>query len=190
MDVSDYLKLEMQALHKHQGLIFGKRLETNIKSKKLKEDRKEIRNKLMSKKRLIASNLSPYKSPMVQKPAVVVLPELDVEAKKRRLDMLKEWKQQKQQKIAEVKAKSKPLFKVTHVSPKIGLPNLDTVNKVIKGKLIKPQPNARKKSPVHEFAPKNHQFKPPSNIKPIEIQVSPTKQKSVLLGKKMFVKIQ
>lgn len=184
MDVSDYLKLEMQTLHKLRGSIFGKRLDTNVKSKKLKEDRKEIRNRLMSTKRLIASNLSPYKSPMVPKPAAVVLPKLDTEAKRRRFDMLKEWKEQKQQKMAEVKAKSKPLFKVMHVSPKIGLPDLETVNKVVKGKPMKSQLNGRRKSPVHQFAPKNHQFKPPSNIKPIKIHLTPTKPKRQLVRQK------
>ncbi|KYB28550.1 hypothetical protein TcasGA2_TC032525 [Tribolium castaneum] len=50
----------------------------------------------------------------------------------------------------------KSIFKVSHVSVAVGLSNLEMVNWKIKGKPFK-----------SKFAPPNHKFQPPPNIKPI-----------------------
>ncbi|KRT85803.1 hypothetical protein AMK59_166, partial [Oryctes borbonicus] len=166
MDVSDYLKLGLQGFYKYQGNQFGKRLETRSKANKLQENRKDIRNTVMFKMRSISKNLSPYKTPTVQNKVRTISPQQDPQVKKR-LAMLKKWKEQKQQKLNNEKSKAKPIFKVTHISREVGAPDLETVYKMIKGKPINIQTqNKRNNSSQvkYEFAPKNYKFKGPSNL--------------------------
>lgn len=175
MDLSDYIKSGLQSYHKQQGLNFGRCFDTKVKSAKIKEDRKNTRHKLISQKRLINGPLSPYKTPRPSTRTEMEVPKIDVQVKKR-YELLKQWKIEKERKLKEEKAKAKPLFKVTHVSENIGVSDLGNINKMIKGKPMKA--NNKKKSPSctrYEFAPKNYQFKPPNNIKPIQVKNNPKK---------------
>lgn len=69
--------------------------------------------------------------------------------------------------MLQARSKVKPIFKVCHVETKLSLTDFDKLNEV-KGKPLQ-----------SKFAPTNHQFKPPSNIKPIQLNGSVTSKPGI-----------
>lgn len=168
-DLSTFIKKGFQKLHQRE-------LEKDYKQKTIKDRRenysnirRKTRNDLVLQKRHIdINNLTPINTPESErKPVPIVTNIVDttvVMPGNKRLEMLKKWKLEKEKRKIEEKKNSKPLFKVFHVPITVGLPNLENVNKEIKGKPIKNQ------NFVSKFAPVNHKFRPPINILPIHIQ--------------------
>ncbi|RZC43097.1 disks large-associated protein 5 [Asbolus verrucosus] len=150
-DLSVILKKHFEDLYKKNGAV------GTVKGRveKMNEQRKIIRHDVAFEKRKIPANMSPVASPVIKRDRA---PQNADKPVNKRLEMLIKWKADKEKKKQERKKNLKPLFKVTHVPVNVGLPNLETVNKEIKGKLIR-----------SKFAPPNHKFKPPANIKPINI---------------------
>lgn len=170
-DLSAYIKRGFIRLHQNA-------LEKDYKQKTIKDRRedytnirKKTRDTLMLQKRNIdLNNFTPICTPELEKKEKVenlaTVPEKSMVVHgSKRLDMLKKWKINKEKKKLEEKKKVKPLFKVFHVPVVIGLPDLENVNKEIKGKPIKKQEKFRSR-----FAPENHKFTAPKNILPIHMR--------------------
>lgn len=154
-EVSDFFK-RVLAAHKNKT---GKNYQQKTLRDRMdnfKNARRETRNTMIFQKRRIDENMTPINSPGPSKIAK------EVKQPNKRLEMLQKWKIEKEKRKLEEKQKAKPLFKVYHVPVEIGLPNLEDVNKKIKGKSI----NANATS---QFAPPNHVFRAPKSIKPIHM---------------------
>ncbi|KAG5870917.1 hypothetical protein JTB14_004139 [Gonioctena quinquepunctata] len=80
-----------------------------------------------------------------------------------RLEMLKKWKEDKAKRKLEEKKNAKPIFKVCHISRDQGIPKSDKADKETKGKFV----HSQEKKYVSKFAPKDHTFRAPQNVKPI-----------------------
>ncbi|CAH0545634.1 unnamed protein product [Brassicogethes aeneus] len=173
MDVPEFFKSGLE-FHKYA-------LSKDFKQKTLKDrldnfknNRKQTRNNTICNNRKIDKNMTPYKTPEPKMGKVnqknssnKVNTSLfqNSHPKGSRFEMLQKWKLEKEKRIVQERSKMKPIFKVCHVQDKIGLPDLDKVNNEIKGKPIKKNPTPLKS----RFAPANHEFRPPTNIKPIYI---------------------
>lgn len=109
-------------LYKKQGR-FITTLEQRIENDK--ENRKSIRHENITKRRKILTSKNENN--------------VEVQSKRvpTRLEMLIKWKAEKAKHKEMQKKLSKPIFKVSHVHAEIGLPNLETINKEIKGKRFK-----------------------------------------------------
>nr|XP_023016142.1 disks large-associated protein 5-like [Leptinotarsa decemlineata]XP_023016143.1 disks large-associated protein 5-like [Leptinotarsa decemlineata] len=171
MDLSEVFKTGFKNLHKQN-------LEKNYQQKTLKnrmEDfsyfRRQTRDTLLLQKRnLDLKNMSPYLTPEpVRSKKTSVKPKQDdIQPKpnkvettsNKRLEMLKKWKEDKAKRIQEEKKNAKPIFKVCHVTNDRGLPKFEKEKS-------KPQEKF-----ISKFAPKDHKFHAPKNIKPINIGVS------------------
>ncbi|XP_044267048.1 guanylate kinase-associated protein mars isoform X2 [Tribolium madens] len=124
----------------------------------MNEHRKDSRRNVLFWKRKIPENMSPVVTPASKKEKREQAKASEQAAVEKRLEMLAKWKVEKEKRKELQKTTSKPIFKVTHVPVTVGLPNLETVNREIKGKPFK-----------SKFAPANHKFRPPANIKPIYV---------------------
>ncbi|XP_018333329.1 guanylate kinase-associated protein mars [Agrilus planipennis] len=97
----------------------------------------------------------------------------------KRKALLLKWKEEKNKKLQLEKSHKKPIFKVSHAA---SLPSIDSANQFIKGKRITPKSKGNTPS-LYKFAPKNHIFKPPDNIKPIYFKSSTTKGSNMPITK-------
>lgn len=136
-DISQFLKsgLSFQDLYKlTRTNTFGKALPSERTAKRaenLNKRRKEIRNTILLKNRGIdTKEMNRSMSAATSKKS-----EQQIRMEER-LEKLRQWKDMKTKKKLEQQAQQKPLFKVYHVTSKVGLPNLENVNKTIKGKLF------------------------------------------------------
>ncbi|KAJ8915796.1 hypothetical protein NQ315_004608 [Exocentrus adspersus] len=164
--VSDFFRKGFINLHKNA---MGK----DYQQKSLKERvssfnnvRRETRNTLIFQKRNINECMTPINTPESSTIIKTTVEKDNLRKGNRRLDMLQKWKIEKEKRKQEEKQKTKPLFKVCHVPVEVGLPNLENVNRVIKGKPIKPNLTPSHRS---QFAPPNHKFHAPKNIKPLRL---------------------
>ncbi|XP_057667307.1 disks large-associated protein 5 [Diorhabda carinulata] len=167
MDLADIFRKGLQDLHKDN-------LDKNYKKRSLltrKESlmiaRRQTRETLMFNKRNIAADITPFITPQSNKQETKVRPQVikpKNEESNKRYEMLKQWKEKRDKQKEAAKKLAKPVFKVCHVNKNIGLPNLENVNKQIKGKPMKPV-----SATVKSFAPSNHKFQPPKNVKPVQI---------------------
>ncbi|XP_022910525.2 disks large-associated protein 5 [Onthophagus taurus] len=113
------------------------RVSINKKQRKeMNENRRNKRNDLFMEKRGIR-DLST--SPEVIEEKVVKNP---------RLLALKAWKEKRNKEKLEKQANKKPIFKVQHISIDIGAPNLEFINKTIKGKRFDIKSKKTKKDSV------------------------------------------
>lgn len=129
--ITEFLKsgLSLQELYKLTANSLGKTT-TKHRAENLKKHRQQVRDKMMYEKRNISqsqvepdcSKLNATKSMLQQKA-------------EERLARLRQWQVIKNQKKIEEQKKQKPIFKVFHVVAN-ALPNIETANKIIKGKLI------------------------------------------------------
>lgn len=160
-DLACFLKRHMLGVHRIDVGKTYKQKSQEQKSNDFKENRRETRTTILLEKRNIG-NLSPFCTPeptgLVRK---TIQEKKPASPASHRLELLKKWKEEKEKKKAELKKRAKPIFKVCHLDKSIGLPNLENINKEIKGRPMrsKPQPSS--------FAPVHHTFRPPQNIKPI-----------------------
>ncbi|XP_018573291.1 guanylate kinase-associated protein mars-like [Anoplophora glabripennis] len=129
--------------------------------------RRETRSTLMLLKRQIDENITMTPSNTTEPSRIIkqTNERKDKEQSNNRLEMLRKWKIEKEKRKLVEKKKAKPLFKVCHVPNEIGLPNLENINKYVKGKPIKTNVVPRES----KFAPPNHKFHPPKGIKPIHM---------------------
>uniref|UniRef100_A0A6P7FD58 Guanylate kinase-associated protein mars n=1 Tax=Diabrotica virgifera virgifera TaxID=50390 RepID=A0A6P7FD58_DIAVI len=166
MDLSDIFRKGLQNLHKDIFDKNYKRKSLLSRKESLMNARRQTRDTLMFNKRNIDINMSPYITPEPEKKRNVDPPKPKVEQPQpsKRYEMLKQWKEKRNKQKEEEKKRAKPLFKVCHVNQDIGLPNLDKVNKEIKGKPIKTFSTPT----VLSFAPANHAFKPPNNMHSVQ----------------------
>ncbi|KAF2899190.1 hypothetical protein ILUMI_06977 [Ignelater luminosus] len=138
-------------------------------SKRLSEankQRQSFRNTLMMEKRNIPNGIiSPIVTPLVTKKSSNKKPEKVIVAKDERKEKLLKWQQEKKKRLDKENKKKKPLFIVSHISYN---DNLDKVYNEIKGK-----PIVKKSKEYTLIAPSaSYIFKPPANIKPIEVKSS------------------
>ncbi|XP_063920087.1 guanylate kinase-associated protein mars isoform X2 [Zophobas morio] len=167
-DLSEFLKKHYCGLYKKKQDKF----ETVTKRVvKMNEQRKTHRHEELFGKRKIPLNMSPIFTPEGNREKIVKRQpqqETQPKATNKRIEMLVKWKAEKEKRKMAEKSNLKPVFKVSRVVTNVGLPNLENVNKEIKGKPFK-----------SKFAPPNHQFKPPANIKPIHFNNSVNKSTRV-----------
>lgn len=152
-DLAEFLKKKYCGLYKKQNGTFSTLVDKRVND--MNEKRKNTRHETVFAKRKIPPNLSPVVTPLPKKEK----PEPPKERPpNKRMEMLMKWRTERAQRKEMERKTAKPVFKVAHVPVDIGLPNLDTVNTQIKGVPFK-----------SKFAPPNHKFKPPANIKPIHL---------------------
>ncbi|KAF5283181.1 hypothetical protein FQR65_LT02693 [Abscondita terminalis] len=146
------------------------RLMVDVLRNEFEKTRRDSRLTLMLRKRNIGKSMSPILSPV---PVVEEKPVVRGKSK-RRMSMLRKYKEEKKKKTEEEKAKMKPIFKVYHVqhSP---VTDYTKMYKHIKGKEVKVinQQNSFKLAPSSTY-----KFKPPANIKPIQMGVVKSNAKS------------
>ncbi|CAG9824634.1 unnamed protein product [Phaedon cochleariae] len=180
MNVSEAFKKCMQDVHK-------KKLEKNYHQKTIEDRlmnfqgvRRQTRDTLMLQRRNIdLNNMSPIITPQPTRNKTAkekIQTDVAKPAKSnKRLEMLQKWKEEKEKVKLENKRRAKPIFKVCHVTNDVGISNLGKVNKEIKGKPIK------KDTLKSSWAPVNHKFHAPKNIKPISVHMAPSKAKVATL---------
>lgn len=134
-DITQFLKsgLSFQDLYKlKRTSTFGKTLLTDRtaqRAENLNKRRKELRGDILLKNRGIKDmdvSTSTAKNN-------ITVQQIKMEE---RLERLRKWKEMRDKKKTQLKVHQKPLFKVCHVSPSVGLPSLENINKTIKGKVI------------------------------------------------------
>ncbi|KAJ3626210.1 hypothetical protein MTP99_016727 [Tenebrio molitor] len=151
-DLSDILKKHFFGLYKKRNEAFETVQERVVK---MNEQRKTNRHDAVFAKRKIPTDMSP----VAATPRHEKTPPKRPQPVNKRLEMLAKWKADKDKRKEIQKRKTKPIFKVSHVPVTVGLPNLENVNTEIKGVPFK-----------SKFAPPNHKFRPPANIKPVQLQ--------------------
>ncbi|CAG9770252.1 unnamed protein product [Ceutorhynchus assimilis] len=177
MDLSDYLKMRYNEMHRTTKL----KPSNNINKQEKAEKRKTIRAQHLLARRNIDDDMSPYCTPLVEKKASQnAAPKRTPRvADTNRLKLLEEWKVKKAKEKQMEKAKQKPIFKVAHIESSLSI-NLENVNKMIKGQLIKKS----------QFAPENHKFRAPSGVKPIEFRCQSNLSKALSNASKPSNKFQ
>lgn len=137
MELSDFLRgNNRKNLYKTRTREVGT---LNNRREKAVENRKQIRNKMALNNRNIDVNMSPV-TPAPPKKAQFT--EKEEAGSRYMLEKLARWKEQRKKLQDMQKKDAKPAFKVCHVPVEIGLPNLELINKQIKGKVFTGQHNA------------------------------------------------
>lgn len=161
-DISESFESGFRGLYKNR--IGNKFQQQTLKDKmnNFNNMRRERRSKLIFQNRQIDENMSPIKSTELSKIIKHAIETKNMKTLNNRLEALQKWKMEKEKQKLKEKQKVKPLFKVCHVPDEFGLPYLN-VNKSIERKTSK-ENDSNSRS---QFAPPNHVFHAPKNIKPI-----------------------
>lgn len=158
MDIFELIDLNFKTGRYKQRPDLIEAVSTKARISEMIEKRRGTRREAAFEKRKIPVDMSPV-TPLAKKPKAtpkVVEKPVDLELKERQERLIK-WKADKLRKKQEDQKNAKPRFLVTRVNVSVGLPDLENVNWEIKGKRF-----------TSKFAPANHQFKPPANIKPLQ----------------------
>nr|CAI5817916.1 unnamed protein product [Callosobruchus analis] len=151
MDLAEYIRQKKpQDIFKEAASKEYHRTSVKDRLEQIQNDRRQTRDTLLNSKRNI-TNLSPITpTPTTSREQTKVSKKVNNMREK-----LAKWRAEKQKRKLEEKKKIRPVFKVSHVPDKIELPP--------------PPPHIKSK-----FAPLDHVFAPPKNIKPIAISMPPS----------------
>ncbi|VEN44208.1 unnamed protein product [Callosobruchus maculatus] len=146
MDLGEYIKQKTAQQELYKEAVSKEYHRTNVKDRiqQIQNGRRHTRDKILNGIRNI-TNLSPI-TPISRDQSTVP----KKVAMNNMREKLAKWRVEKEKRKLEEKKKARPVFKVSHVPDKIELPP--------------PPPNFKSK-----FAPVDHVFAPPKNIKPIDI---------------------
>lgn len=160
------------------------------RAERFKDMRRQTRHGVLLKRRNIdEKSESPFVTPETNKPKPKTTKYQSSQKKTAvvdsKIERLMKWKAEKERRKLEEKKNAKPLFKICKVPVELGLPNLDNVNREIKGKPIKP---------IYKsiFAPKNHIFQAPKSVKAVNLRtVTPSNKENLSsIGKKSRIPIK
>nr|CAH7762245.1 unnamed protein product [Callosobruchus chinensis] len=148
MDFAEYIRQKTaQDIYKEAASKEYRRTSVKDRLEQNQNDRRQTRNRLLNSIRNI-TNLSPMTpTPIASRDQSKVSKKV---MSNNMREKLAKWKAEKEKRKLEEKKKARPTFKVSHVPDKLELPS--------------PPPHFKSK-----FAPLDHVFAPPKNIKPIEI---------------------
>ncbi|GLV34221.1 mars [Carabus blaptoides fortunei] len=173
IDLKEYLKSRFQDYHKARPG-FGVAMESDNRQTRIDMQnlaRKDVRVNVLLERR----NINEMEIPTPDGKRIISKKQPKID----RLTLLKRWKAEKENRMKVENSKKKPIFKAG-VPSNIGFPELKT-NVMDNIKLQSTSKAATKstsstkttvKNVKHSFAPKDHKFNAPNNIKPIKMPVS------------------
>lgn len=134
MELSEYLLSGHRHLYKNQTRGTCTDLKSTQRNLNI-QNRRQKRDNILFNNRNIDSALSPI-TPATQKKTPREKQVYKMDECAERLRQLAKWKEEKEKMKKLNRKNSKPVFKVSRVTPPVGLPDLELVNKQIKGKVF------------------------------------------------------